>query len=279
VIEVSPASLKRGAPPDTVVAVPAPGAQDYGADVAGGFAAAVAGAVETLEARGHGVAALLCDTIFSSDGVFADPPGFLAPAAEAVRAAGGLVIADEVQPGFGRTGVMWGFERHRIAPDVVTMGKPMGNGYPMAGVATRPELLALFCEDIGYFNTFAGTPVAAAAGLATLEALEADDLIANAARVGAHLKARLEALAQAEPRLAAVRGAGLFVGVDLATPEGGAPDPALAVAVIDALRERRILIGAAGRYGHTLKVRPPLCLTRADADRFADALADALAGL
>jgi len=280
VIAVSPASLKRGRPPAHVRAVPAPGARAFGADVAGGFAAAVRRAIATLKRRGHRFAGLLVDSIFSSDGVFPDPPGFLAEAAAAARAAGGLVIADEVQPGFGRTGRMWGFQRHGLTPDVVTMGKPMGNGFPMAGVATRPDLLAAFCRDIGYFNTFAGTPPAAAAGLAVLDVIEAEGLVANAAAVGAHLTARMEALAAREPRLAAVRAAGLFMGLDLcAADDPTRPDPALAGAVINGLRDRGVLIGAAGRYGHTLKVRPPLCLTRAEADVFADALADTLRAL
>ncbi|MEL6265035.1 MAG: aspartate aminotransferase family protein [Pseudomonadota bacterium] len=278
VIEVSPASLKKGRLPGHVKAVPAPTRAAYGDDIAGGFAAAVKRAMAVLKRRGHGVAALLVDSIFSSDGVYPDPAGFLAPAVEAVRAKGGVLIADEVQPGFGRTGRMWGFERHGLAPEIVTMGKPMGNGYPMSGMATRPEMLARFCEDVGYFNTFAGTPVAGAAGLAVLEALEDGDLPGNAARVGAHLLARLRAVAARDPRIGEARGAGLFLGVDLVAPDAS-PDPALAKALINALRDRRVLIGAAGRFGHTLKVRPPLCLTRAEADFFVDAVEDALAAL
>jgi 4-aminobutyrate aminotransferase-like enzyme len=277
VIAISPASLKRGKPPGHVKAIPAPSRRAYGDDVAGGFAKAVRKAIGKLQKRGHRFAGLIVDTIFSSDGVFPDPAGFLAPAVAAAREAGGLFIADEVQPGFGRTGRMWGFERHGLTPDVVTMGKPMGNGYPMAGMATRPKLLARFCKDVGYFNTFAGTPPAAAAGLAVLDALRDDGLIENAARVGAHLSGRLRALAEGDARVADVRGAGLFVGLDLC--EGGdpaRPDPALATRIIDGLRERRVLIGAAGPYGHTLKLRPPLCLTTDEADFFADALGAAL---
>lgn len=277
VIEVSPASLKHGSPPGHVETVPAPGVDAYGDDISAGFAEAVAGAIAALEARGHRLAAILFDTIFSSDGVFADPPGFPAQAVRLVRAAGGVVIADEVQPGFGRTGRMWGFERHGIAPDIVTMGKPMGNGYPMSGMATRPEMLERFCRDVGYFNTFGGTPVAAAAGLAVLDALRDEGLAANAARVGNHLRRRIEAVGAADGRVAAVRGAGLFFGIDLCEPgDPSTPDPGLASALINALRDRRVLIGAAGRYGHTLKVRPPLCLTTGEADFFADAMSDAL---
>ena len=152
--------------------MPAPGRAAYGKDIAGGFAAAVEKAIAGFKRDGMRPAALICDSIFSSDGVFADPPGFMAPAVAAIRAAGGLFIADEVQPGFGRTGDhFWGFGRHRLTPDIVTMGKPMGNGYPMAGLATRPALLAAYCEDVGYFNTFGGNPAAAAAGLAVLDVI------------------------------------------------------------------------------------------------------------
>ncbi|MEM9764790.1 MAG: aspartate aminotransferase family protein [Pseudomonadota bacterium] len=276
VIEVSPASLKRGRLPSHVRAVPAPSRDAYGEDIAGGFAAAVKRAIATLKRRGHAFAGLVVDSIFSSDGVFADPPGFLADAARVAHRAGGLLIADEVQPGFGRTGRMWGFERHGLTPDIVTMGKPMGNGYPMSGMATRPEILSRFCEDVGYFNTFGGTPVASAAGLAVLDAIRDEGLVSSAARTGRYLMERLQALAACEPRIGAVRGAGLFLGIDLVSAKDGAPDPVGAKVLINALRDRRVLIGAAGRYGHTLKVRPPLCLSNAEADFFVDAIADAL---
>lgn len=277
VIDVSPASLKRGALPAHVVAIPAPGVDAYGADIAAGLAAAINQAIATLQARGHPIAAFLVDSIFSSDGVFPDPAGFLSDAAATVRRAGGLLISDEVQPGFGRTGRMWGFERHGLAPDIVTMGKPMANGYPVSGMATRPEILSRFCEDIGYFNTFGGTPVSAAAGLAVLDVIAEEGLIENAEVMGNYLLERLHAVAAGDPRIGAVRGAGLFLGIDLVHQIDGRPDPALAKALINSLRERRVLIGAAGRYGHTLKVRPPLCLTQDEADFFVDALAGALA--
>lgn len=281
VTEISPAALKQGTPPDHVCIVPAPGPAVFGNDIGGGFTSAIEQAIATLKSRGHAPAALICDSIFSSDGVFADPPGFLAGAVDAVHAAGGVYIADEVQPGFARTGdAFWGFARHRVAPDIVTMGKPMGNGYPVAGMVVRPDLLAAFCRDVGYFNTFGGTPAAAAAGLAVLEVIEEEGLQENARTIGTHLKNRLRDLAVADPRLAAIRGAGLFVGVDLCrTGDPTVPDPNLAAATINGLRDRQVLIGAAGRYGHTLKVRPPLCLNRDEADFFVDALGDALAAI
>ena len=277
VTEASPSALRRGTLPPHVVTVPAPGRAAFGEDIAGGFLSAVEGAMAELQRRGLGTAAFLADSIFSSDGIFADPAGFLRPAVEAVQAAGGLYIADEVQPGFGRTGdAFWGFARHGIAPDIVTMGKPMGNGFPMAGVAARPDHLAAFCEDVGYFNTFGGNPVAAAAGFAVLQVIAEEGLQENARTVGAHLRAGLEAVAADAPQVAAVRGTGLFIGVDLCAPDApDTPDAAVTVRIIDAMRDAGVLIGAAGRYGATLKVRPPLCLSMDEADRFIDAFANA----
>ena len=275
VTEVSPSSYKHGHPPAHVRTVPAPHRANYGDDVAGGFARAVGAAIAAMAADGIGVAALLVDTIFSSDGVFADPPGFLAEAVAVTRAAGGLYIADEVQPGFGRTGGgMWGFGRHGVVPDIVTMGKPMGNGLPIAGVVTRPDLLARFADEFGYFNTFGGNPVASAAALAVLEVIRDEDLIGNAGRVGGRLATMLRELATVRPSIGEVRGAGLYLGVDIVDPASGAADPARATRLINDLRARHILIGAAGPLGHTLKIRSPLCLSGEDADRFVAALAD-----
>lgn len=278
VSEASPSAYKKGAPPAHIRLVPAPSVEAYGAEIAAGFASSVAEAARELEASGAGFAALLCDSIFSSDGVFADPPGFLSEAVEAARAAGGLFIADEVQPGFARTGAhFWGFGRHGVEPDIVTMGKPMGNGFPMSAMATRPDLLAAYCEEFGYFNTFGGNPVAAAAGLAVLQVLAEEGLQENAATVGAHLLGELRGLAAADERIADVRGSGLFLGVDLVQERE--PDPALASALINGLKARGVLIGAAGRYGHTLKLRPPLCLTREEADLFLAAFSETLASV
>ena len=275
VTEVSPSSYRKGAPPPYVRMVPPPDPAIFGNDVAQGFADAVAGAIAAMEADGIRFAGLLVDTIFSSDGVFADPQGFLEAAVKVAHKAGGLFIADEVQPGFGRTGAgMWGFSRHGITPDIVTMGKPMGNGYPIAGLVTRPELLADFCGEFGYFNTFAASPVATAAALAVLEAIEEDGLIANAAHVGRHLTARLTHLMGRTP-ITAVRGAGLYLGVAFGDESGPRPD--IAKALINGLKGKGILIGAAGQFGNVLKIRPPLCVTTEHADLLADALEELLA--
>jgi 4-aminobutyrate aminotransferase-like enzyme len=279
VTEVSPSSYKAGAPPPhiRIVAAPDPGA--FAGKLGPGFAKAVRDAIASMDADGIRFAGLIVDSIFSSDGVFADPAGFLAPAVKAVRKAGGLFIADEVQPGFGRTGSgMWGFARHGVVPDIVTMGKPMGNGYPLAGLVTRPELLSAFAEDFGYFNTFAGSPAGAAAGLAVLEVIREEGLIENASVVGNHLRGRLTELRTRHPAISAVRGAGLYLGVDFSAGPGfSAPAPDLATAMINGLRERGILIGAAGRFGNVLKIRPPLCVTKGHADELAGAMETVLA--
>lgn len=273
VTEVSPSSYKKGAPPRHVRTIEPPHASHYGADIAGGFARAVEAAIAELKADGFGFAALLTDTIFSSDGVFADPPGFLKPAVAAARAQGGLFIADEVQPGFGRTGAgLWGFARHGVVPDIVTLGKPMGNGLPIAGVVTRPDLLSSFAESFGYFNTFGGNPVTSAAALAVLEVIEEEGLVANAARVGGYMAERLRDLATRRGVIGEVRGAGLYLGVDIVSAADGGPSMAEATRLINELRRRHILLGAAGPHGATLKIRAPLCLSAEEVDRFVDVL-------
>jgi 4-aminobutyrate aminotransferase-like enzyme len=210
--------------------------------------------------------------------VFADPPGFLAEAVDVVRAIGGLFIADEVQPGFGRTGkTMWGFQRHGVSPDIVTMGKPMGNGQPIAGLVARPELLESFGRATRYFNTFGGNPVSCAAGLAVLDVIERDRLVQRAGEVGAHLMRRLVALAQRHGAIGDVRGAGLFIGVELVSDrEARTPDPASTSRIVNGLRRKHVLISASGPHANVLKVRPPLVFTEAHADLFVDALDETL---
>lgn len=266
--EASP-SLGPNMPKSPLVRLVPPPAAAGGdrAAVGAAFAGGVQRAIEDFAAHGIRPAALLVDTIFSSDGVRADPAGFLAEAVDTVHAAGGLFIADEVQPGFGRTGAgMWGFARHGILPDLVTMGKPMGNGYPVAGMAARPEILASFGRDLRYFNTFGGNPVAAAAGLAVLGVIREEGLIENAARVGAMLKSGMTDFARRFPVIGGVRGAGLFVGADII--EDGKPSAARAARIVNGLRERRVLISASGPAGNVLKIRPPLPFSAENAAYF-----------
>jgi 4-aminobutyrate aminotransferase-like enzyme len=276
--EASPSSFAPESITPRIRLVPAPDSYRVPtARLAEKFAGDVSNAIKDLKGRGIGVAALLIDSLFSSDGVYADPPGFVRDAVDAVHRAGGLVIADEVQCGFGRTGTaLWGFDRHGYEPDIVTMGKPMGNGYPIGAVVTRPEILDALREREGYFNTFGGTAAAAAAGNAVLDVIEKEDLMGNALQVGEHLRARLRELAGVHARIGDVRGAGLFIGIELI--EAGDPARPLGstAAVINAMRDRRVLIGAAGRWGNVLKVRPPLCFSEANAEQVVSALAEAL---
>lgn len=237
------------------------------------FATDVAQAAADLRRHGIQPAALLVDTIFSSDGVHTAP--CLAPAAAAIRAAGGLFIADEVQPGFGRTGeAFWGFQRHGVIPDMVSMGKPMGNGYPVAGLVMQPRIIEAFGTKARYFNTFGGNAVAAATAMAVLEVLQAENLQSNAATVGTLFRDGLLNLAQKYDSLGPLRSAGLFLGQDIVTDNK--PDPQKAVKLVNHLRENRILISATGALGHTLKIRPPLIFTAANLDQFLQGLETAL---
>jgi 4-aminobutyrate aminotransferase-like enzyme len=271
VTDVSPSSRPGQPLPPHIRTVPAPDMfRAPVGDLGKRFADSVGGAITDLEQSGIGFAGLIVDTIFSSDGIYADPPGFLAPAVKLVHERGGLLIADEVQPGFGRTGAaLWGFARHGVVPDIVTMGKPMGNGFPMGGVATRAGLLDRFAEGMKYFNTFGGNPVAAAAGLAVLDVIEDEGLIENARIVGGHIMDGLREIASRHIQIGEVRGAGLFIGLELVRDrDAKEPAPEIASRLINRLRYRGILIGAAGRNGNTLKIRPPLCLTMDHADMF-----------
>jgi 4-aminobutyrate aminotransferase-like enzyme len=245
------------------------------------FGHRVTAAVEALAARGVRPAALLVDSVLSSDGLVPDPAGFLAPAAAAVRAGGGLYISDEVQAGFGRTGHMWGFERHGVVPDIVTMGKPMGNGYPLAGLAARSDVVDAFGRERRYFNTFAGTPLACAAGLAVLDELTDRELVPHAGSVGSKLLARLRPLA-ALPAVREVRGVGLYIAVEMAAgaePTASAEsrrDELTAAVIVDRMRENRVLAAVTGPGARVVKIRPPLVFSEAEIELLAGSLERAL---
>jgi 4-aminobutyrate aminotransferase-like enzyme len=269
--EMSMSIGRAVAPGPAVFPIPAPSEQNYPEGIAAGLATAVTDACERMAELGIRPALLIVDTIFSSDGVYPDPAGFLAPAAAAIRKAGGLFLADEVQPGFGRTGShMWGFQRHGVIPDMVSMGKPMGNGYPLAGLALRPEVVADFGAKARYFNTFGGNAVAAAVGLAVLDVIRDEGLMENAASVGADFAAGLRALATRHDALGETRAAGLFIGQTILTD--GVPDAARTARLVNALREDRILISSTGPKGDSLKIRPPLPFSLTDADQVLTAL-------
>lgn len=230
-----------------------------------------------LKRHGDGLAAFIADSLFSSDGIFATPD-VLKPVAEAVHAAGGLFVADEVQSGFARSGErFWGFQRHGLDPDIVTMGKPMGNGYPVAGLAVVPEVIAEFGRDTRYFNTFGGNGVAMAAAQATFDTIRDEALQENVARVGALVTDGLRALATRFEAIGDVRGAGLYIGVEMV--QDGAPDAGAAGRIVNALRARRVLISATGPAANVLKIRPPLVFSEADADRLLTETEAVLRGL
>jgi 4-aminobutyrate aminotransferase-like enzyme len=245
------------------------------------FGRDVRAAITDLKRHGIKPAMLITDTIFSSDGIFPGPAGFLKPAVDAIHEAGGLFVADEVQPGFGRTGeAMWGFERHGVSPDMVTIGKPMGNGYPMAGIVVRPEVIAEFGPRARYFNTFGGNPVAAAAGKAVLDTIRIEGLQQNSLEVGRYLSDGLKSLAARRACIGDVRGAGLFIGVEIVSDRATkTADAALTTRIVNGLRQRRVLISASGPNANILKIRPPLVFSRENADMLVGALDEVLATL
>lgn len=267
--------------PPYVVTVPAPDVyrgRYRDGDAAGRYAEHVAEALATLEARKIRPAALVLDTIISSDGVVAVPSGYLSRAAALVREAGGLFIADEVQPGFGRTGThFWGFAKDGVVPDIVTMGKPIGNGHPLAATVTRSAIVDEFARHGRYFNTFGGNPVSAAAGLAVLDVLEKEGLQDNALAVGNYLSSGLGKLADRCERIGDIRGSGLFLAVELVEDRRQrTPATAYADALVEDLRQAGVLCHTIGPDENILKLRPPMVLSRENADLFLDILGRAL---
>ncbi|MCX7646267.1 MAG: aspartate aminotransferase family protein [Rhodobacteraceae bacterium] len=240
------------------------------------FARNVARAIAELEDSGIGFAGMILCPFFANEGFPALSPGFFAPTEAVIRRAGGIIIADEVQPGFGRLGThFWGHDWLGLAPDVVTMGKPMANGHPVGAVVARPEVMAAFREAFGYFNTFGGNPVSAAAAIATLEVTREEGLQENARVVGAHARERLRALSH--PLIGEVRGEGLFFGVEFVTDDRMTPASAFTARLVERMREAGVLLNRIGRHGNTLKIRPPLPFSRENADLLVDSLERALA--
>ncbi|HEX2793139.1 MAG TPA: aspartate aminotransferase family protein [Croceicoccus sp.] len=260
--------------------VPAPRAYHAdGADLGDRFTRDVEAAIADLKRHGIKPAMLIVDSVFTSDGILADPPGFLKGAVDAIKRAGGLFVGDEVQPGFGRTGEhMWGFQRHGIAPDIVTMGKPMGNGQPIAGLLVTQDAVAQFGRDSRYFNTFAGNTVSCAAAVAVLDTIEQEGLIAHAARIGTRLREGIAALADRHEAIGEVRGVGMFVGVEIVSDRARrTPDRELTSRVVNLLRDKGVLISACAMGHNVLKIRPPLVLDSDQADMVIEALDESLA--
>ncbi|MBW3592660.1 MAG: aminotransferase class III-fold pyridoxal phosphate-dependent enzyme, partial [Actinobacteria bacterium] len=257
--DLSPSEWASDSRPDYVATIPAPRREG----------AAAPEALRTLADRGHRPAAFFLDSAWTSDGIFTEAWDYAAAAVAAARNAGGLFVADEVQAGFARFGSsMWSFEPSGVEPDFVTMGKPMGNGHPVAAVVTRREIAAEFGRrQAPIFSTFGGNPVACAAALAVLDVIEEDGLRESVVAVGSHLRAGLDALMRRHPAVQEVRGRGLLLGVEL---EDGAER------VVNELRERGVLVGVTGPRENVLKIRPPLVFRREHADLLVTALDEAL---
>ncbi|MDT0683048.1 aminotransferase class III-fold pyridoxal phosphate-dependent enzyme [Roseicyclus sp. F158] len=243
------------------------------------FAAAVETEIAAHEAEGHGFAALVICPYFLNEGFPQNADGWLKPVAEVVRRAGGLLICDEVQSGFGRTGThMWAHQKMGVVPDIVTMGKPMGNGHPVGGVVTRAEILGTFRRGYRYFNTFGGNPVSCAAAMAVLKEIEDKDLVAHAGRVGEHARQRLFALLDKYEVIGDVRGSGLIFGAEMVLDrEDKTPATEFTDRVINAMRHRGIIHSKLGRHKNTLKIRPPLPFSIENADLLFDTLDEVLA--
>ncbi len=243
------------------------------------YAREVDGVIAGLAAEGRAPAAFIAEAIMSCGGQIEPPPTFLQRAFAAVRLAGGVCIADEVQIGFGRVGdAFWGFETQGVTPDIVTLGKPIGNGHPMAVVITTAEIAAAFANGMEYFSTFGGNPVSCAVGLAVLGEIDERELQQNARAVGAHLLAGLREL---DSRwIGDVRGRGLFLGIELVSDrESRAPAPDEATYLVNRLRDQGVLLSTDGPDHNVIKIKPPLVFGRREADRLLEGLRATLAEL
>jgi 4-aminobutyrate aminotransferase-like enzyme/Ser/Thr protein kinase RdoA (MazF antagonist) len=282
-IEISPYKFNRagGTGPSERVRIcelPDPYRGVHGTDGAA-YADDVARQATHLARAGFAPAAFVHESISGCGGQVDLAPGYLEAAYAHAQSAGALCISDEVQCGLGRVGTdWWAFETHGVVPDIVTMGKPLGNGHPLGAVITTPHVARAFANGMEYFNTFGGNPVSCAAGLAVLDVMDDERLRAHATNVGDHLVARLRELAERHPTIGDVRGRGLFVGVELVDdPDSRAPATALTSRVIEGVRRRGILVSSDGPHANVLKIKPPLVVTAAELDHFVDAL-DATVG-
>lgn len=273
VSELSPDCERKRPAPDFIVDVEPPYLYrgTYGADQPDAMAAyadLVDVAIDTLRERGKAPAMMIIDSIFDARGILTPPPAYQQAVYRKVRAAGGLIVADEVQSGLCRLGDhYWGFMDSEVVPDIVTMGKPMGDGHPLAVVVTTPEIAQAFAARSGYFNTFGGNPVSTAVGKAVLDIVEREGVLANVKQTGDYLKAGLQRLAERHRLIGEVRGKGLFLGVELVTDRAArTPAAADAAVILERLREEGVLLARIGQHGNILKFRPPLVFRREHAD-------------
>lgn len=252
-----------------------------GTALAQAYADEVQQAIDSFAAAGIQLAGILVCPEFANEGLLNVPPGFMEMAVERVRRAGGLYIADEVQGGFARTGThMWSHQWDQVTPDIVTLGKPMGNGHPISGVIARAELINEFGRTAMYFNTFGGNPVSCAVGLAVLDEIEHNNLLEQVTQVGSYVASGLRKLQEKYELIGEVRDRGLFFGLELVTDrQTKEPAGAEAKRLVNAMRDRGVLISKIGRFDNILKIRPPLVFNREHGDFLLATLDDALASL
>ena len=224
---------------------------------------------ETLTSSGHGVACFIADSVFSSDGIYEIPKGFLKKIYQEIRSFGGVVVADEVQSGFGRLGdQMWAYQDDAVVPDIVTMGKPMGNGHPVSALLTHRDLIESLDQAYNgnaYFNTFGGNPVSAAAALSVLDIIEEDGLIDQAGEVGDYLKKQLRNTLQNKESVVEIRGKGLFLGIELDAPSKAAK-------TMEEMMHQGVLVGKTGPTNSVIKLRPPMTFKKEHADLLVEKL-------
>jgi 4-aminobutyrate aminotransferase-like enzyme/Ser/Thr protein kinase RdoA (MazF antagonist) len=280
IADLSPEEWRSGVRPDFVETFPP---LDVFRDAVGPEDAALelVHAAERLQNGGIAPAAVFVDGGFTSDGILAPPPAYVRALADRAHDVGALYVADEVQAGHGRSGAhLWSFAAAGASADVVTLGKPMGNGHPVAALITRREIAERLAETTEWFSTFGGNPVAAAAALAVLDVIEDEGLVERAGRVGAVLRAAIAQLQKAHPSIGDVRGIGLLTGVELVTDtDTRTPDADLAGNVQNAMRTRGVLVGTTGRAGNVLKIRPPLVFGEEHIPMVVESLGDALSSL
>ncbi|MFT6696900.1 MAG: 4-aminobutyrate aminotransferase-like enzyme [Paracoccaceae bacterium] len=269
---------------DMIRFVPAPDSfrplgGEAGAAHANAFAAEVGEQIQALEATEHGFGGILIDPFFTNEGFPDLPAGWLKPTVDVVRKAGGIVICDEVQPGFGRIGShMWGYQFQGIQPDVVTMGKPMANGHPVGAVVARSEVLSKFRHAFRYFNTFGGNPVSCAAAMSVLDEIERLNLVANAKDVGGYAIERMKDLQSQYSYIGDVRGKGLIFGAEfILNAETKEPATEFTKRVVNALRQRGIILSSLGQHKNILKIRPPMVFSRSNVDHLFTELKQVLA--
>jgi len=229
--------------------------------------------IEGFSQDGIKFAGLIFCSIFANEGLPDFPKDYLSKVSKLVRDSGGVVILDEVQAGFGRTGTWWGYELSNVSPDIAVMGKPMGSGLPVSGVVTTEEISDSFHEKAFYFNTTAATPLQAAVGGTVIDIIQDEGLIENAEKIGGYLKAELLKIKDDFDYLGDIRGPGLFIGLDIVdNKEDKNPDREKAIEIVEILKSKGVLISNAGQYRNVLKLRPPLVFDSSHADFLLDEL-------